>query len=58
MGSRRDNVRKYGHRYAGTEPTYLDDGYDGREPLETGGHVFAGEHQLLDWDESFRTARA
>ncbi|KYN05895.1 Synaptic vesicular amine transporter [Cyphomyrmex costatus] len=55
--SRRDNVRKYGHRYAGTEPTYLDDGYDGCKSLETRGHVFTCEHQLPDRNKSFRTAR-
>ena len=55
---RRDNIRKYGHRYAGAEPTYLDDGYDGCKSLETGGHVSTCEYQLPDWNKSFRAARA
>lgn len=40
--SRRDYVREHGNRYVGAEPADLDDGHDGREPLEAGGHVFAG----------------
>lgn len=53
---RRDNVREYGYRYVGTEPANLDDGHDGREPLETGSHIPASEYKLPDWHESFRTA--
>lgn len=41
---RRNNVCKYGYCYVGTESTNMDDGHDGREPLETGSYVFTSEH--------------
>jgi len=57
MFPRCDHLREHGHRYVGAELTDLDDGHDGRESLEARGHVFTGEHQLPDWNQSFRPTR-